>query len=253
MTVLVFANGELADVNWVRPYLAVATAVIAADGGSRYLHALDHRPDLVIGDFDSLPAGWQEQWTAEGTRFVGHDVRKDETDLELALLYAANRYDAPILVFAALGGRLDQTMANLLLLAHPGLRGKDIRLVEPGQTAWLIDGRSVIQGKVGDTVSLIPLGGDARVAATSGLEWSLHDETLTFALARGVSNRLVAETAVVEVESGRLLCVHLGLNQGDYHVQTNNLTNTDIHFSSRLRRPGSRRASRAPNRHAHDP
>jgi thiamine pyrophosphokinase len=212
MTALIFANGELPEIEWTRPYLAQATAVIAANGGSRYLLALNHPPDFVIGDFDSLPADLRQRLIASGTEFISHDVRKDETDLELALLYAAAHYDDPILVFAALGGRLDQAMANILLLAHPDLDGRDIRIVEQNQTAWLITGRSVIQGQIGDAISLIPIGGDALVAATSGLEWPLHHEALAFGLTRGVSNRLAKETAVVEVESGQLLCIHIPTN-----------------------------------------
>jgi thiamine pyrophosphokinase len=212
MTILIFANGELNDLEWTRPYLTEATAVIAANGGSRYLLALNHPPDFVVGDFDSLTAVERQRLAGQGTQFVGHDVRKDETDLELALLFAAARYDEPILVFAALGGRLDQALANLLLLAHPGLDGRDVRIVEPNQTAWLVGKKTTIHGRIGDTVSLIPIGGDVQIAATDGLEWPLRGETLAFGLARGVSNRLVKETAVVEVESGRLLCVHLENN-----------------------------------------
>ena len=48
-----------------------------------------------------------------------HPAAKDETDLELALVYAANNYPGDIYLFGVLGGRLDQTLANILLLTHP--------------------------------------------------------------------------------------------------------------------------------------
>ena len=57
MTVLVFANGDLPETAWVRPLLAQAEAVIAADGGLAHVLALGRWPDVVIGDMDSLPAG----------------------------------------------------------------------------------------------------------------------------------------------------------------------------------------------------
>ena len=69
-------------------------------------------------------------------------------------------------------------------------------------------GTGVVHGRVGDIVSLIPLGGAVRVRTTSGLQWSLQAETLSIGPARGISNRLTAPTARVEIESGRLLCIH---------------------------------------------
>lgn len=220
MTTLVFANGDLdGSAGWVDPYLEEAAVVIAANGGARHLRALGRWPDVVIGDLDSFPVETRARFEANGSRFVEHPAAKDETDLELALLYAVQqRGDGaaagtePILIFAGLGGRLDQVFANVLLLMHPALRGRPIRFVTRYQQIWLVGvggpAETEIGGQVGDTVSLIPLGGDVHVAATSGLKWALEDETLAFGPARGLSNVMVEETASVAVASGRLLLVH---------------------------------------------
>lgn len=208
MTVVIFANGELERGEWVRPYLAQATAVIAADGGARHLFRLDHRPDVVIGDMDSLPDAVAD-WLALGdVQMIRHPAAKDETDLELALLFTAENFADDLLIFGALGGRLDQLLANVLLLAHPGLDGRPVSLVSQWERAWLVDGRAPIRGEVGDTVSLILLGGRVMVAETSGLLWPLRQEVLDFGPARGISNVLTAEMAEVVVGDGRLLCVH---------------------------------------------
>jgi thiamine pyrophosphokinase len=112
-----------------------------------------------------------------------------------------------VVIVAALGGRLDQMMANLLLLTLPELRGVDVRVVEGSQEAFLIRGEARIEGQPGDTVSLIPLRGDATDITTEGLEWALEDEALRFGETRGVSNVLTAEQASVRVRRGLLLCV----------------------------------------------
>ena len=130
MAVLIFANGNIAGPAWIKPALANATAVIAADGGSRHLYALDVRPNLVIGDLDSTPPTVL-QWLADGSvPTLQHPAAKDETDLELALLYAIHHFNDPIRVYGALGGRLDHELANILLLAHPALDSRDVRLIE---------------------------------------------------------------------------------------------------------------------------
>lgn len=211
MTVLIFANGEMEVVAWLEPYLAQATAVIAVDGGARHLLAANRPPDVVIGDMDSLPETLQGWLAQANTRFITYPVTKDETDLELALLYAADLYDEPLLIFGALGGRLDQMLANILLLTHPRLHGRHIQLVTAQERAWLVHGMTEIQGQIGDTVSLIPLAGDVHLQNTTGLQWPLQNDTLRFGLARGVSNVMTAVTATVTLQSGRLLCIHTPL------------------------------------------
>jgi thiamine pyrophosphokinase len=207
MSVLIFANGELDEVAWIRPYLAQAAAVIAADGGARYVQRLGRPPDVIIGDLDSLPEELREADTAV-TRIIAHPVDKDETDLELALLYAVNRYSDDLLIFGAFGGRVDQTLANILLLAHPALAGRRVELINNRERAWLVTSQTTLRGAVGDRVSLIPLGGDARVRETRGLRWSLTDQTLAFGPARGISNVMTAPEAFISLAAGRVLCIH---------------------------------------------
>jgi len=221
MRAVIFTNGELRDRQGARELLRPVDGsdppdlVIAADGGTRHALSVGVTPDVVVGDVDSLSPQEQARVEAAGARIVRFSPRKDETDLELALQYAVCDGATEIVILAALGGRLDQTVANLLLLALPELRGIDVRVVEGAQTAFLIhghDGRegaapTSIEGRPGDTVSLIPLGGDALGVTAEGLEWPLDDDVLRFGPARGVSNVLTAERARVSLRQGLLLCV----------------------------------------------
>ena len=210
--ILLFANGVLDDTGWVGPYLARAAAVIAADGGLRHLLPLGHRPDALIGDLDSLPAGVVAEEAAG--RVIRHPRDKDETDLELALLYAVAQYPGhEVLILGGFGGRLDHMLANILVLAHPRLLGQPIRFVDDRESAWLLTadppGATTIHGAPGDIVSLLPLGGPAHVLATTGLRWPLQDETLHFGPARGVSNEMTAPMATVRLGTGVVLCVQV--------------------------------------------
>ncbi|KPV49665.1 thiamine pyrophosphokinase, partial [Kouleothrix aurantiaca] len=103
---------------------------------------------------------------------------------------------------------LDQTLANVALLALPELRGRQVRMLAPGQTLMLVPGALDIPGKIGDTVSLIPLAGPAHGVTTRGLQYPLRDATLSFEQARGVSNVLLEPPGRVEVRDGLLLLVH---------------------------------------------
>ncbi|MBN1811117.1 MAG: thiamine diphosphokinase [Anaerolineae bacterium] len=207
MRAVIFANGEFPDPQSARKLLHPGDLIVAADGGTRHALAAGVIPDVVIGDLDSLAHDDQARLEAAGTQIVCFSPRKDETDLELALLHAAQEGATEIVILAALGGRLDQTIANVLLLALPELKGLDVRIVEGAQEAFLIQNEATIEGQPGDTVSLIPLGGDAEGVTTEGLEWPLHEDTLCFGPARGVSNVLTAEQACARVRRGSLLCI----------------------------------------------
>jgi thiamine pyrophosphokinase len=210
MRAIIFANGELSDPSGVQDLLRPGDLIVAADGGTRHALAAGVSPHIVIGDLDSLPPDVQAQVESAGACIVHFSPNKNETDLELALLHAAQAGVTEIIILAALGGRLDQTIANLLLLTLPELRGIDVRIVEGHQAAFLIPAGGdgvLIEGQPGDTVSLIPLRGDVEGVTAEGVEWPLHDDTLRFGQARGVSNVLTAGQARVRIRQGLLLCV----------------------------------------------
>jgi thiamine pyrophosphokinase len=204
MHVLVFANGDLGDTECPRD----VDLVVCADGGIRHANALGIRPDLVIGDLDSLPDCEKGRLEAHNVCLIRHPRAKDETDLELALLYAAERGAERITVLGARGGRLDHELGNLLLLAHPALRELDVRLRAGEQEAMLIVAERTLSGRRGDLLSLLPVGGDAHGITTEGLEYALSDGTLRLGPARGISNVFADSKVTVRVRSGLLLAIH---------------------------------------------
>jgi thiamine pyrophosphokinase len=209
--VLVFANGDLNDGPAVQAALSQASdaRVIAADGGARLALACQRVPNVVIGDFDSLSADELSELLSMGAKIDRYPAAKDETDLELALLAAVEQGATWIRVLGAVGDRLDQTLANITLLTLPDLAGQDVRLVAGRQSVWLVGpGDHALDGAPGDTISLIPLDGDAENVRTAGLEYPLKGETLRFGPARGVSNVIEHPPARVSLGAGRLVVIH---------------------------------------------
>lgn len=203
---VVIANGELPLPDVIAARLPSPDLVIAADGGARHCQALSLAPHVIIGDLDSLAPEARSAWEQAGVRIIAHPSAKDETDLELALLYALERGAESIVVLGALGGRLDMTLANLLLLTHPRLAAARVEFWHGHQTAWLLrPPGQAIAGQPGDTLSLIPVGGEAVGVLTEGLLYPLRDETLTIGPARGVSNVLTEPAARVTFREGMLL------------------------------------------------
>jgi thiamine pyrophosphokinase len=207
MRAIIIANGDLTNLETVRATLQPNDLLIAADGGLRYFRALNVRPHIVVGDLDSVTPEERATLLTEGLRVEQFPARKDETDLELAVRLARAEGATDLLLFGALGGRWDQSLANVLLLAHPGLADIPMRLVDGPQSIYLVRHHRIITGQTGDTVSLLPLLGDARGVTTTGLDYALVEGTLPFGATLGVSNVLVAEQATVTVREGVVVCI----------------------------------------------
>lgn len=208
---LIFANGDANDGAMVRRALAQFpdALVIAADGGARVALAYGLYPQVVIGDMDSIAPEMLAALEVHGAEVRGYRREKDETDLELALRFAAGEGAQAIRLIGAVGDRLDHTLSNIALLALPALAGLDVRLVARGQEAWLAPpGECVLHGAPGDTVSLLPMDGAVEGLETDGLYYPLRGERLTFGPARGVSNVMTGAQARVRSASGLLLIIH---------------------------------------------
>ena len=202
MRAIIVANGVL-----VPPLLLEeGDILIAADGGVRHCLESGLQPSVVIGDFDSLDNNDITTLENRGTEIIRFPRRKDYTDLELAINHAAGLGVREIVIVAALGARWDQTIANIMIpTLLPSIR---ISLLDgPQEIHYIYSGEKFeITGQPGDTVSLIPLGGDVSGITTEGLEYSLKDERLPFGSTRGVSNVLLGGRGVILIYSGILLC-----------------------------------------------
>lgn len=206
---IIFANGTLNRPEQLRRHLHPTDRIICADGGTRHALALGLTPDVVIGDLDSLEAAVQAELRAAGVRFESYPVRKDETDLELAIGLAIAEGATAIDLAAVLGGRLDQTLANLMLLTRPEWAAVRLRAIEGDEIAWPGRGGETITipGRPGDTLSLVPLTPQVTGVTLEGVEWPLHRATLRLGSTLTISNVLSASAARLHLEEGLVLII----------------------------------------------
>jgi len=208
---LIFANGDINDGEMVRRALMFSgeSLIVAADGGARVAAHFGMKIDALIGDMDSVDPGQLAELEESGTEILRYPVEKDETDLELALNFVVERGATWIRILGAVGDRLDQTLSNIYLMALPALTGCDVRIVAGKEETQLArPGWLFLEGAPGDTVSLLPLNGTVFGVKTEGLYYPLRGEDLYFGPARGVSNVMTHDRAVIHVRSGVLLIVH---------------------------------------------
>jgi thiamine pyrophosphokinase len=220
MQVVILADGDVGsrealDAAWPG-WLDPDAAVIAADGGARHAAPLGLRIDRWVGDGDSLGEAGIAELRATGVDIDRYPPDKDQSDTELAIVAALDRTPSAIAILGALGGtRVDHALANLTLLSMPRLAGVDARMVAVDARVRLLrapmpngaPAHVELDGRSGDLVTLLPVGGDALGITTTGLEYALDDDTLVEGFTRGLSNLRTMPVARVGLRSGRLLVI----------------------------------------------
>lgn len=186
--------------------------LIAVDGGILYCQVLEVEPDLILGDFDSVNTEWQEA-IRELEKQVPEKVerlcpQKDDTDMLAALKRGLKKGYRNFRIYAATGGRLEHTIANiqcLLFLKHQQATG----YVMDGSGMMLVLEKEEVsfRKEMEGYLSIFSLGKEARGVTLKGLKYPLNDYTMTNDNPIGISNEFIGEEASVAVEDGQLVLI----------------------------------------------
>jgi len=205
---IIFYNGNLSDFRNAKQYIKKTDYIICADGGAKHALELSIKPDIIIGDFDSLSKQEQKKFSEEQIAYVKYKTEKDETDSELALQYALDKGFKTIFLFGILGSRIDHMLTNIFALDYLLSVKAAVTIIEGNQEIRLIRNKIKLQGKKGDLVSIIPFKSDAKKVTTKNLKYPLKNADLKFGYSRGISNVLEKDTAEISLASGSLLVIH---------------------------------------------
>lgn len=184
--------------------------VICADAGMKFCHEAEIQPDLILGDFDSVDdvsyAYFQKKCPERMEQFPTH---KDETDTELALLRAIQTGADHVTMIGATGTRLDHVFGNIQMLKLALDKHVDCQIVDPHNRIRMVRGQAVLTRKdqFGKYVSLLPFTPEVTGITLKGFAYEVEDFTLISGIARGVSNELCEEKAVITSKDGILLVI----------------------------------------------
>lgn len=208
---IIFANGDPPHPELLQRHISSDDIIMCANGGTLHALALGLTPHTIVGDLDSLPTEIKAKMEQAGVEMIEKPSRKNKTDLECAMSVAIERGATNILIAAALGGRLDQMLGNLLLLGRQEWRSANIRLVQNDQMAWVLRGpvRCEITGTPGDTISILPLEKIVDGVYMEGVEWEVSNEAFSLGSTRPISNVLTGPSATVTIGSGVCLMIHI--------------------------------------------
>ncbi len=200
---LVICNGEPPSAPLIRRMARAVGYVVAADGGANNACRAGVRPDVIIGDLDSVKS--TPLRACKGATVL-RVARQDNTDLEKALDYLVSRKITEATILGATGRRIDFTLANLSVFWRYQ-RNLQVTFMGDGWRATPAGRKLSIEAEPGVTVSLIPFGNCSGITLR-GLVYSLKNAPLRMG-GVAVSNVVRSSPFTVEVRRGNMLVVVL--------------------------------------------
>ncbi|MCI8408375.1 MAG: thiamine diphosphokinase [Lachnospiraceae bacterium] len=184
--------------------------VIAVDGGYDTLRSQGIKPDVIIGDFDSVQSVVTEQ------NVIQLKPEKDDTDMLYSVNYGAKLGYTIFYIYGGTGGkRISHTIANIQLLAHnPYLR---CFLFDREEVTFLLANERVsFLEECEGYVSVLSFSDKSTGVWEKGLKYELEDATLTNNYPLGVSNEFVGKRSFISVKDGKLLISIENRNLGKF-------------------------------------
>lgn len=220
MRAVVFVNGIIPNYEAMRRWVREGDDLIAADGGAHHAIAMGLRPRVIVGDLDSVSPELVKELASQGVELEKYPAAKDKTDLELAIERAIRDGAQEVVLLGALGGRLDQSLANVLLMAKrdwpatiqvvdatEGANGIATEIIT--EIATVIHGSETmtLEAAIGSTVSLLPLSTEVTGITYTGLLYPLDEATIALGSTRAVSNEVTSFPATVSIATGIALVI----------------------------------------------
>ena len=204
---VVFSGGSIGDYVNVLSYVRDDDFVVCADSGVYHCLKLGINVDLLVGDFDSTD--FETACTHDlikNSEVLKLNSMKDDTDTEHAIDVVLNRGYNEILVFAAVGTRLDHTISNIFLLEKYLDKNANITIISDNNIIHVLKNSSVtINKSIMKYVSVLPL--DDVTVSNRGFLYPLTNELMHRSSSRGISNELTSDTGCITVENGCALVI----------------------------------------------
>ncbi len=207
MNIIILTNGTYQDMAFYQQYILEAHAdyIICADGGANYARELKLKPDLILGDMDSIDEETKAFYRE--TAFLSFPTQKDETDTELAITYAIKNNATKVTILGGLGSRMDHSLANIYLLKRLFDENIEAEIVNEKNVIRLIGKKDTFEFPIGTVISLLPIGGDVEELTISGFEYPINNGKMTMNNPYGVSNVTNQAKQVIDFKKGMLVMI----------------------------------------------
>jgi len=198
---IIVLNGELSDeLEKYRKRLESSSFIIACDGGYNNCKKLEIKPDLILGDFDSIN-------DIEFENKIKFPEKKDKSDFELAIDYGIKKGFKDFEIWGAIGKRLDHTLFNISLLLKIKKEGGEGKIYHPPYMIFIIDKQYNFGIRKKGFVSFYPLTDKIKGFTIKGMKYELNEKDINLGSTETLSNEFIGKESFVNLKEGIILVI----------------------------------------------
>lgn len=193
---IIVGNGEVPQGEIPMLFLQHARFIVCCDGALEKLLKIGMKPDVVIGDCDSISEDRRQQFKD----IIIEDKDQECNDLQKALKYCLRQQFGPIAILGASGLRDDHQLANLSILNMYAER-MDLIMVSNYGLFSFISEDTTFASTPGQEVSVFSFDGQA-LFSFSGLQYPVHNRRFA-QLWEGSLNKALGNSFTITLNNGR--------------------------------------------------
>lgn len=199
---VIIGGADIGNYEHIRSRLCKDDFVVYCDSGLKHMEALQAKPNLIVGDFDS------HENPHLNVETIVLPCEKDDTDTVFAVKEAIKRGFDDFLLIGVVGARLDHTLGNVSILLYLHSLGKKAVILDDYSEMEIVSEQPVSIPDSYAYFSLLNISGCAKCITIRGAKYPLENGEITCEYQYGISNEVLpGQTASVSVSNGKLLLI----------------------------------------------
>ena len=208
MNAVVISNGNKPSIDLTKKIVGNSDIVYCCDGAANWAKENDIRIDILLGDMDSIFSDTLDYYNSSPIEVIILNKEKDMTDTQYAADLAVENGADSITIIGAVGSRIDHSLANMHVLVRLFKKGIHAKIIDDNNTIYVLGkGENIIQGEIGECVSILPVGRSVTISKTFGLYYPIKDKTLFVEEPIGVSNVFTENKAILDIKEGEVFII----------------------------------------------
>ena len=195
-----FGNGPKPTHPAVKKKLKLIKTFFCVDGGVDKLVEMGYKPDLILGDLDSI---YKEKNKYDcDVIFLGDQTKND---LEKSILWCIDQEIKELELFGFSHGRDDHHLANILIIKDFSNKVK-IRMYTNNSILLFINKNSTFSSNPNQKISIFSFNQETKIT-TTGLKYPLQNSSLSSA-SHGISNLATGTSFSIKPSDWILVLIH---------------------------------------------